>query len=381
MEPHAGTLVRNLSSSFKPFLEIAREIDRRFLRLLLLDEPTSVLGAADVRKLTQILKKSAAEGTAIIYVSHRLEEVTAISDRVTVLRDGRVVGRFERSQYDVQTLVKCMTGGTVTKVLKPSRQSCRRVLMKIENFHVDMAGERLCGTNLEIMEGEILGVAGLSGHGRPAFGPGIMGIVPTSGRFCLEGELLKDRNPAKTLAKRICCLPDDRTHSGLLQDHSVEENIIFTAVHARGRFLKSPWLAGLSLLDKGSARAFAEECVEHFQIKCRSVRQKVSELSGGNQQKVCLARALAVHPRMLLLAEPTRGVDIEARENLLRILLDLNHYSGMTLLIASSELDELRRLCDRIAVVCRGRVTDILGPQDDDRRFMEAFSGGSWGPK
>lgn len=268
-----------------------------------------------------------------------------------------------------------MTGCAVTKVRKAGQQGFRRPLMNIEDLHVDMPGERLCGASLEIMEGEILGVTGLSGHGRPAFGPGIMGVVPTSGRIFLEGALLENRTPAKMLAKGICCLPDDRTHGGLLLGHSVEENIVFTAVHARGHFLRTPRLAGLSLLDERAARAFAEECVKRFQIKCRSVRQKVNELSGGNQQKVCLARALAADPRMLLVAEPTRGVDIEAREVLLRILLDLNHRLGMTIVIASSELDELRRLCDRIVVVCKGRVADILGPGDEDRRFMAAFSG------
>jgi simple sugar transport system ATP-binding protein len=131
----------------------------------------------------------------------------------------------------------------------------------------------------------------------------------------------------------------------------------------------------VSLIDKTSAHIYAEQCVERFRIKCRSVRQEVRELSGGNRQKVCLARALATDPRLLLMAEPTHGVDIEAKEVLLRILLDLNHRFGMTILVASSELDELKRICDRIAVVRQGRVTQVLGPQDEDRRFMLAFSG------
>ena len=356
-------------------------MDRSSLRLLLLDEPTSVLGAADAGRLAQILKELAAGGVAVMYVSHRLEEVTAVSDRVTVLRDGRVEARFERSEYNVQTLVECMTGSNITKVQKPRQQRYSRVLMQIEDFHADVPGEKLCGASLEIMEGEILGVAGLSGHGKPAFGPGIMGIVPTSGKISLEGKLLQERNPTKMLAKGICYLPDDRTGSGLLMDHSVEDNIVFTAVHARGQLLKSPFLAGLSLLNEHSSHVFAEDWVERLQVKCSSVGQRVRELSGGNQQKVCLARALAVQPRMLIVAEPTRGVDVEARENLLQILLDLNHRRGMTILVTSSELDELRRLCDRIAVVFQGRIIDILGPQDEEERFMAAFSGNSRIPK
>ena len=224
-----------------------------------------------------------------------------------------------------------MTGRSILKVRKPEQQNDRRVLLRIEDLHVKLPGEILSGANLDILRGEILGIAGLSGHGKLAFGPGIMGIVPTSGRVFLEGTLLEERTPANMLARGICCLPDDRNHAGLLLDHSIEENIVFTALHSRGNFLRTPRLSGLSLLDGDSARTYAERCVECFRIKCRSVRQKVRELSGGNRQKVCLARILAVNPEILLVAEPTRGVDIEAREILLRMFLDLNRQSGTTI--------------------------------------------------
>ena len=361
VEPCGGSLVRDLSSSLKPFVEIAREIDRHALRLLLLDEPTAALSGTDAKRLLEILRDIAGGGVAVVYVSHRLEEITAVADRVTVLSDGRVAGRFRRPEYDPGTIAECMTGRSILKVRKPEQQNDRRVLLRIEDLHVKLPGEILSGANLDILRGEILGIAGLSGHGKLAFGPGIMGIVPTSGRVFLEGTLLEERTPANMLARGICCLPDDRNHAGLLLDHSIEENIVFTALHSRGNFLRTPRLSGLSLLDGDSARTYAERCVERFRIKCRSVRQKVRELSGGNRQKVCLARILAVNPEILLVAEPTRGVDIEAREILLRMFLDLNRQSGTTILIASSDLDELKRVCDRIAVVCRGRVSDILG--------------------
>ena len=375
VEPCGRRLVRDLSPSLRPFVEIAREIDRGQLKLLLLDEPTAALNSADVERFCEISREIAAGGTAIVYVSHRLEEVAAVSDRMTVLAEGRVVRSFEKPEYDLAVIAECMTGRSVIKVRRPVRRTERPVLMRIENMHAAVGGERLSGADLEIRQGEILGIAGLPGHGKLAFGPGVMGVVPTSGRVIYRGTVLKERTPAGMLTKGVCCLPDDRNQAGLLPDHSIEENLAFTAVQARGRFVRFPRLSGLSPLDDASTRAYAEECVAHFRVKCRSIRQKVSELSGGNQQKVCFGRILAVRPELLLAAEPTRGVDIEAREILLRMLLDLNHETGMTLAIASSDLDELKRICDRIAVVCRGRVTEILDPGDDDGRFMMAFSG------
>lgn len=375
MGSFASKLVRDLSASLKPFVEIAREMDRHRMKILLLDEPTSVLNLTDANRLFEILRDIAGRGTAVIYVSHRLEEVMDITDRVTVLRDGQVVGRFERSQYDLRVLAESMTGKRLMKTYRGGGKSSRRVIMRIENLHVRMPGERLEGVDLEVRDGEILGVAGLSGHGKLALGPGIMGTFPTSGKIFLDGIPLDGRTPETMLGKGVFYLPEDRNHGGLLMDHSIEENIVFTASYARGKFMRNYRLGWLDLLDKVRARAYAEACVARFEIRCRSVSQKVRELSGGNQQKVCIARAVAIEPRILLLGEPTRGVDIDAKEKLLEMFLDLNRNSGVTIVIASSELDELKRICDRIAIVYSGRIAAIVDPQEEYWRIMLAFSG------
>jgi simple sugar transport system ATP-binding protein len=367
--------VMDLTVNMKQFVEIAREIDRSDLRLLLLDEPTSALNHSEVQTLFASLRSLASRGVSLIFVSHRMEEITTLCHAVTVLRDGEVAGRFIGPGYDMDAMAECMIGHGVIKAQRKGSSKNGTEALRLEGFSVDMPGERLDGIDLAVSRGEILGLAGLSGHGRPAFGYGIMGMYPTSGRVFVDGCHVSPHNALAMISRGLFFLPEDRRVAGMLPDHSVMENIVFAAMQCKGEFLRAFPFRSLALADRRRARRFAEECVERFGIRCTDVHQKVRELSGGNQQKVCIARALAMNPGILVVSEPTRGVDIAAKETILHIFLDLHTGAGTTLVISSSELEELMRMCDRIAVIHEGRIFDVLDSSSTETEFALAFSG------
>jgi simple sugar transport system ATP-binding protein len=370
-----GIRVMDLSVNMRQFVEIAREINRKDLCILLLDEPTAALHRGDVKRLFETLQAMADKGVALLYVSHRLEEIIALCHKVTVLRNAEVAGRFDRRDFGLDTISECMIGHKVIKAHKHTVPANLHPIVRLEGFSVDMPGEEVRNVDLEVYQGEILGLAGLSGQGRPALGYGIMGMYKTGGKVFIREEHVPVLSPASMIRHGVFLLPEDRRSMGLLPDHSVMENIVFAALQSRNAFLRPFPLMSLRLLDRPKALRYARECVERFGISCRGVHQALRELSGGNQQKVCIARALAIEPKVLFVSEPTRGVDIAAKENILNILLHLNRSLGTTLIIASSELDELKRICDRIAVFYDGEVLDILDPESTEKAFALAYSG------
>lgn len=368
-----------LSLSARQFLEIAREIARSDLKVLLLDEPTAVLNNEESALLLRVLKDLAEKGIAILYVSHRLDELFALCDRLTVLRNGAVSGRFSRSGFDRQNVTTSMTGGSVVVSRRAaghdSHDEKREIAIGLRGFSVAMPGEALDGLDLDVRRGEILGVLSLAGHGKMALGPGLMGQFATSGKITVNGRDVDRPAPGPMIAQGLFMLPEDRRQAGLLLEHSIAENIAFSAVHFKGRFLRRLPLLPASFPDRGQIGRYAGVCIGDFDIACTGISQKVHELSGGNQQKVCIARALAMEPEVLMVNEPTRGIDLGAKERILAILLAANEKKGTTLVIASSELDELKRICDRIAVLYRGQLFAILPPNADDTTFIRAMSG------
>ena len=272
-----------------------------------------------------------------------------------------------------------MVGHSVVEVCRKKRTKQHSldeaVALSFRDFSVDMPGERIKNINLDIYRGEIIGVAGLSGHGKLALGNGVFGIYPSSGQVLLDNRELDTANTAEVIKKGIYLLPDDRRQAGLLAARSILDNIIFTAVQQKNEFLKPLFLKGLSFIDRKKSFAYTNQCIKKFDIRCQDVKQKVGFLSGGNQQKVCLARAVTMRPSILFVAEPTRGVDIGAKEIILEILLNINQMLGTTIILASSELGELKRVCDRIAVMYEGEIFDIFLPECDDLEFTLAFSG------
>ncbi len=374
LELDVDVLPSRLSVGMRQFVEVAREIGKSDLQLLLLDEPTAVLNEADAARLLDAVREFAASGGAVLYVSHRLEEVASLCDRMTVLRDGKVAGRFQQgcSIYD---LARSMTGGDVKKVSRKRTMPDTETALRFGNFCVSMPGEMLSGVDLDIRKGEVLGLAGLSGQGKLALAPGAMGLLPSTGTFQVHGEELQDRNSSQMIRRRVYYMPDDRRLMGLLLEHSVLENMVLPAAWNTGRFLRRFPVPGLRMLHRRECESWVAEKVDALQIKCTSMHQKTGQLSGGNQQKVVIAQSLAADPDILFVSEPTRGVDLQAKERILEILLQINEQRGATIVMASSELEELQRVCDRVAVIHGGKVSAVLPPDADDEEFALAFSG------
>ena len=365
-------MVAGLPVGHMQFVEIAREIDKTGVRLLVFDEPTAVLTESEAAQLLEVMKQIAARGIAIIFITHRLEEVMSAADNITILRDGRLVATVPTAGTTVNELAAMMIGRGDESVIEVERRKepvTGGTAMSIRNLWVDMPGETDKGIDLDVQEGEILGIGGLAGQGKIGIPNGIMGLYEAMGKVTLFGQDLALNNARGALKKGLAFVSEDRRGVGLLLDQSIEDNIAFSAMQVSGTFLQGP------LKNAGAIRSYAKEMIRELDIRCTSPAQPVGTLSGGNQQKVCVARALALKPRFLFISEPTRGIDIGAKQLVLETLVRLNREQGMTIVMVSSELQELRSICDRIAIVAEGKVVDIMTPDASDTAFGLAMSG------
>ena len=368
------TKVAGLPVGHMQFIEIAREIDKTNIKLLVLDEPTAVLTESEAENLIKAMKHLSSKGISIIFISHRLDEIVQASDRVTVLRDGELIQTKNTSATDVVELAELMVGRKVSidRALK-ERVSADDIMLSIKGLEVAMPGERVKGVDLDVRKGEILGIGGLAGQGKLGIANGIIGIYQARGEVLFEGKPLALNQPKKILSAGIAYLSEDRKGIGLLLDESIELNIAFTAMQIHNKFLRN--FALFKLMDSKAIRNNANMQIKDLDIRCTSAMQHVGRLSGGNQQKVCVARALTQKPKMLFVSEPTRGIDIGAKKLVLDLLYKLSSESGMTIVMTSSELAELRSICDRIAIICEGKVAGILKPDAPAADFGLMMSG------
>lgn len=368
------TKVAGLPVGHMQFIEIAREIDKEDIKLLVFDEPTAVLAEAEAERLLESVRKLSASGIAILFITHRLHEIMSVCDNITVLRDGNHVVTKPKSQTNIEELAKLMVGHAVESIHKRETPlSGDKIAMSIKGLRVQMPGEIVRGVDLEIREGEILGIAGLAGQGKIGIANGIMGLYPAKGEVSFMGKSLALNAPRKALQDGLAFLSEDRRGVGLLLDMSIEHNIAATATEIQGKFLKK--FGFFTQLDKKSIRSHALAMIKELDIRCAGPHQPVRRLSGGNQQKVCISKALALEPKLLFVSEPTRGIDIGAKKLVLDTLVKLNQEHGMTVVVTSSELAELRSVCDRIAIVSEGRVMGILAPDADDTKFGLMMAG------
>jgi simple sugar transport system ATP-binding protein len=359
------------------FIEIAREVDKQNVRLLIFDEPTAVLTESEATQLLKVMKALAAKGLGILFITHRLDEVLEVADDITVLRDGAVVGQLDPKHTTVVKIAELMVGRPAA-VAHPSGAAAARggtPALEVRDLAVRMPGERVESVSFELRKGEILGLAGLAGHGKIGIANGLMGLFPTQGQVKKNGKALPLNDPRAAIHAGLAFVSEDRRGVGILPDESIELNIALTAIEAQGRFLHPGPFEPFRLLDTRRVRRHARDMIRALDIRCTGPKQHVRRLSGGNQQKVCLARAMALEPDTLMVSEPTRGIDVGAKERVLDLLRQLNHEQGLSLLITSSELAELRSICDRIAVVYRGRIEAILAPDASDADFGLAMSG------
>ncbi|MBQ9895880.1 MAG: sugar ABC transporter ATP-binding protein [Synergistaceae bacterium] len=374
-------IVAEMPVGYKQFIEIAREIDRRNTRLLFLDEPTAVLTETEAEILLKALKSLAEKGIAIVFISHRLHEVKELCDRIVVLRDGEVIQDTDAKTATVRQIASWMVGRTVSEERHESKPQHPRVVyddiaLSVKNLWVDMPGETVRDVSFEVKRGEIFGIGGLAGHGKLGIPNGIMGLYPAGGTVNLFNTKLQLNKPRKALDNKMAFVSEDRRGVGLLLDERIDWNITFTAMQVQGKFLKG--IKGLlQLRDDEAMEDAANSLIKLLDIKCTGPGQHAGELSGGNQQKVCLAKAFVLEPEILLVCEPTRGIDVGAKTLVLDALRAYNEGHGTTIIVTSSELEELRSICDRIAIVGESKIAGVLPADSPAEDFGMLMMGNS----
>lgn len=380
--------VNEMPVGYKQFIEIAREIDRKNTRLLFLDEPTAVLTEQEADILLIALGKLAKSGIGIVFISHRLNEVKTLCDRILVLRDGKLITDQKASGLTTRQIASLMVGreslrkeesveipdepveeANVNDALTTTvKKKKKKPALKVEHLWVDMPGETVRDVSFEVQKGEIFGIGGLAGHGKLGIPNGIMGLYPAGGKVRLFGKKLILNKPRVALGRKMAFVSEDRRGVGLLLDEPLDWNITFTAMQTQGRFLVGiPYI--FQMRNELAMAKETRKFIEALSIKCTGPSQKAGELSGGNQQKVCLAKAFVLRPDILLICEPTRGIDIGAKTLVLDTLKEYNKEHGTTIIITSSELEELRSVCNRVAIVGEGKIAGVLPASSPAEEF------------
>jgi simple sugar transport system ATP-binding protein len=372
----AETAVAEMPVGHKQFTEIAREINREKVDILVLDEPTAVLTESEAEILLSALRRLAAEGIAIIFISHRLHEITGTADRVVVLRDGHIIKDTPNRGLTVLDIASWMVGREMSgSARSDSKRPLAGEALRVENLWVDMPGETVRDVSFTVQKGEIFGIGGLAGQGKLGIPNGIMGLCAAGGAVYLEGAKVPLGDPRAALDAGMAFVSEDRRGVGLLLDESLDWNIAFGAIQTKGAYLKSYFGGLFRLRDEKAMRRLAEEYIKKLEIKCTGGKQPAKELSGGNQQKLCLSKAFALNPNLLFVSEPTRGIDVGAKKIVLDTLISYNRNEGTTIVMVSSELEELRSICDRIAIIDEGRIAGILSPGAEIAEFGLLMSG------
>src|SRR5215472_4716507 len=343
-------------------IEIARALGSN-AKILILDEPTACLSQNETEILFAVLRGLRAQGVGIIYISHRLEELSAIADRVTVLRDGAAVATRSMSEIGHEELIRLMVGRELSAILPKRNIALGAVVLELRGLKPP--GALGSGVNLSVRLGEIFGLAGLIGAGRSSLAKTIFGLTPAEvGEILLHGKSIHVSDPADAISHGIAYLPEDRRRHGVIPQMTINANISLASLDA---FVRR------GSIDLRKERETAAAYVKRFSIKTPTVFSPVATLSGGNQQKVALSRWLETKPQVLILDEPTQGVDIGAKAEIHALIGDLAS-QGMAILMISSELPELLGMCDRIAVMCSGGITGILNRVDATQQAILALA-------
>lgn len=338
----------NLTMPEQQLVEIARALGAN-ARVLILDEPTAALSENESRHLMRLLSELRDQGVGIVYISHRLEELTAIADRVTILRDGAVVGTRQVSETNQQELIQLMVGRELSAVFPKREVEFGEVVLELRSLGCSSSG--LTNIDLNVRAGEILGLAGLVGAGRTELAKTIFGLEPAdTGEIRLRGRAVKIGSPGQAIESGIAYLPEDRRQHGVILDMSIKANITLASLKRmkrRGAF------------DADRETRIAADYARRFAIKTPAIFNPVSTLSGGNQQKVALSRWLATNPSVLILDEPTQGIDVGAKAEIHTLMGELAA-QGMAIVMISSELPEILGMSDRIAVMRSGTIGGVL---------------------
>jgi rhamnose transport system ATP-binding protein len=358
------TEARSLTMPEQQLVEIARAVGAH-TRVVVMDEPTASLSGREVENLFRVIRDLKARGAGVVYVSHRLDELPLIADRVTALRDGALVGTRPVTETTRADLIRMMVGRELSAVFPKAEVPIGNVVLETGNLGCRASGVN--GVSLAVRAGEVLGLAGLVGAGRTELARVLFGLTPAdTGTICLHGKPVRIDSPAAAVALGIAYVPEDRRRHGVIPDLPVCANATLSVLRkvSRGGFL-----------DFRRERELAEDLVRKLGVKTPSVGEPVANLSGGNQQKVALARWLAADPAVIILDEPTQGVDIGAKAEIHKLMGDLAA-RGLAVVMISSELPEVLGMSDRVAVMHGGTVTGVLDQSEaTQERVLELALG------
>ena len=340
-------------------IEIAKALTLN-AKLLILDEPTAALGGEETQLLFRQIERLKAEGVGIIYISHRLEEIRQIADRIVVMRDGAKVQEFDRGDVPVRTIVEAMVGRSLERMFPAIPTPQDQVTLEVRGLCAP--GGTFRDVNFAVKRGEVFGIAGLVGAGRTELVRAITGADPiASGEVMLHGKPVTPRSPRDAIRNGIVLVPEDRKLQGVVLDHSIAENICYANLDK---------VAQRGVITRTRLAQFADDYIRKFGVKGRG-QQNAGELSGGNQQKVVLAKWLARNPQVVVLDEPTRGIDVGARSSIYELIMDLAR-EGVAVIVVSSDLEEVLGVSNRILVMAQGKQAGILDRKDaNDVSVME----------
>ncbi|PGY11919.1 sugar ABC transporter ATP-binding protein [Bacillus sp. AFS031507] len=360
-------IVKDLSMGERQLIEIARAISSD-AKIIVMDEPTTALTQDEQEKLFEIIRTLTSRGTAIIYVSHRMDEIFEISNRITVLRDGKKIETLQTQEANTKQIINMMIGDNEllydSSVKRKKTGKKASPLLQVKN----LTGQKFSNLSFELFEGEILGISGLLGSGRTEILRAISGIDPIiSGTIQLNGEVVKIKSIHDAIRLGIIMVPEDRRNEGIIPGMSIKENVTLTNL---------PQLFPKGLIKSREEDRIAKENIDHLNIRPGDPKKKVGKLSGGNAQKVVISRCLNLNPKILLLDEPTQGIDIVAKTELQMLFRQLTE-QGMSIIVVSSELPELVSLADRTIVLYDGKVKkELAGSEITDKSILYFATGG-----
>jgi ribose transport system ATP-binding protein len=357
------TKAADLSVAKQQMVEIAKALSFNS-QVLIMDEPTAALTESEIEELFRIIRDLRSRGVGIVYISHRLEELKRISDRITVMRDGRYVDTVQAADTPISRIISMMVGRTIYESApEVPEDTGQPIVLEVKNLNRGMA---LRDVNFKLRKGEILGFAGLMGAGRTEVARAVFGADPVdSGEIYVDGKRTHIKSPSDAVANGIGYLSEDRKRYGLALGLDVEANVVLAA------FKK--FLDASALVNRSRTRATAQHYVEALSIKTPSLQQQVKNLSGGNQQKVVISKWLTADTNVLIFDEPTRGIDVGAKSEIYRLLNDLAA-QGKSIIMISSELPEVLRMSHRIVVMCEGRITGELSAAEATQERIMQFA-------
>ena len=356
------TMVKNLSVGYQQMVEIAKAMSQD-AQVLIMDEPSAPLTSAEVESMFAIVDLLKEKGVSIIYISHRLDEIFRLSDRITVLRDGEYVTTLITKETNKDELVKYMVGRQLTEIYPARKPDCIKKEVLFEAKGVSGNGDK--NISFQIHRGEVLGLGGLVGAGRTELSEMIFGMAPkTAGQFFMKGQEINPKSPKDAIAVGIGLVPEDRKAKGALLGLSIRENINMPIY---------PKISRGSVIDRGKENEIAEKYKKEILIKAPTLNQLVKNLSGGNQQKVILAKWLAADSELLIFDEPTRGIDVGAKQEIYTLINSLVE-QGKAVLMISSEMEELMGMSDRIIILAEGRASGELQKPEFNQEIIMKYA-------